>query len=733
LAELIGAIKAIRFDNLEQVTARIRSKGNDEFKLIEKTLNEMIRKLNGARHKLEENAAELKEKNEKLEQTDRLKDEFLANTSHELRTPLHGIIGIAQTLSMNLEQQSTGTIQSNLDIIVSTGRHLSMLVDDILDFSKLKHNSLNLVLQAVDLYQVVTVVEKLSQPLLTLKGLQFENRLPLYLPYVSADEVRLQQILQNLIGNAIKFSEQGVITIEARQQGGWLEIAVSDSAQLIPPDKFGIIFQAFEQLDGSLSRVHGGTGLGLSIVKQLVELHHGIVWVSNHSNGNTFTFTLPVAMGTETTHISPPPIDSAEPIRLPCTLVTGTASQDNALFTILAVDDDIANLQVIINQLSSENYAVHCVQEGQAALDWISHHGRPDLVLLDIMMPRMSGFEVCKQLRQQFDIGSLPIVFLTASHRRKDRETGFSLGANDYLTKPFEKSDLLARVRVHIRLLLAKKQIQTMRNCANRIAEFKNHEQMLIFATDQMASTRLVSEGVVFKETTILRAPEKKYDFLSQLPDLSILQPYLSETDEQIIIINSIKPEEPIQRYFIQQCGIDLQRAHLAYLQPNGSRENTICLFRTNDRMPFSELDREYMLNMLDQLQIIENNIQTMLSDELVAVLPEIQPNLARITHITAASPYCSVFLENEPIAREVRITLSSLDLYFSDELLLRIHRSHLINPHKLIGIQKRLVGNRKYKYDAVVGYKDRLFSLRIGDNYLTKMKRYFSHFFPTE
>jgi adenylate cyclase len=426
---------------------------------------------------------ELERKNEALERLNKLKDEFLANTSHELRTPLNGMIGIAESMMDGATGQLSQLQQKNLLLIVQSGHRLATLVNDILDFSKLRHKTIELQLQPVGLREIAEVVLTLSQPLIRNKDLQLINAIPPDLPPAQADENRLQQILYNLVGNAIKFTESGVVEISAevvRSQGSGvrnqelvatdkeqLAIAVYDTGIGIPEDKLDRIFESFEQADGSTAREYGGTGLGLAITKKLVELHGGEIRVeSTVGVGSRFTFTLPVASGqvavSDRSYLSGivRPREDANESVAPI-LQTNESEDINASiqnndnsqqFKILIVDDEPVNLQVLVNHLSLQNYSLTQAKNGFEALAAIERGFRPDLILLDVMMPRMTGYEVCQKLRQQLPANEVPILMLTAKNQIDDLVAGLNVGANDYLTKPISKTELLTRIKTHLRL-----------------------------------------------------------------------------------------------------------------------------------------------------------------------------------------------------------------------------------------------------------------------------------------
>ena len=414
---------------------------------------------------------------ERLQRLDQLKDEFLANTSHELRTPLHGIIGLAESLIDGVAGDLPEQARFNLSMVVSGGKRLANLVNDVLDFSKLKHGEMALKLQPVDVKAVADVVLAMSQPLLGSKPMRLVNAVPTDLPLASADENRVHQILNNLVGNAIKFTERGTVTVSAtvadgsNGDEGFLSIAVTDTGIGIPADELDRIFESFEQAGEPTAPEYGGTGLGLPITRQLVELHGGQIWVvSTEGQGSTFTFTLPISRGDESVVL--PEVPS------PFAVGTEVEPEDTAAVTpeptifppqegphILVVDDEPINLQVLGNYLSLRNYRVTPCMSGSEALAAVERE-KPDLVLLDVMMPRMSGYEVSRKLRETYSLSELPILMLTVKGQTEDLVAGFEAGANDYLTKPFGKEELLVRVDA---LLALKQSGEALRESEDRL------------------------------------------------------------------------------------------------------------------------------------------------------------------------------------------------------------------------------------------------------------------------
>ena len=392
-----------------------------------------------------------------LQQLDKMKDEFLANTSHELRTPLNGIIGIVESLLDGVGGPLSEVTKKNLQLVEQSGRRLSHLVDDVLDTSTLQKGTLVLQTQPVSLYKLVDGVLLVCQSLVGDKTLKLENRITQDLPLVEGDEKRLLQVFYNLVGNAIKFTHAGVVTVSAERHATFdkvIEVRIEDTGIGIPADKLEIIFNAFEQVDASTARVFGGTGLGLHVTRQLVELHGGtIIATATLERGSCFSFTLPISNSQVeadmlSSHQAIAKINAMNATEM---IKVGVASPATAEVSILVVDDELINRQVITNHLSTPNHHLLLAEDGMQALTMLNNLDvPPDLVLLDVMMPMMSGYEVCTTLRKDYTANQLPIVMLTAKNQLSDLLQGFASGANDYLTKPFSKQELLARVKAHI-------------------------------------------------------------------------------------------------------------------------------------------------------------------------------------------------------------------------------------------------------------------------------------------
>lgn len=425
---------------------RVNIKNRDEIGQLASTFNNMALMIH-------QKITELENANIELLKMDRLKDEFLTNTTHELKTPIHGITGLTQSMLDGISGELNDKAHHLLTMILISSKRLSNLINDILDYSLLKNSDITLNRQSVDLGSMTNMVLTIISGSSSKKNLSLINNIEPGKHFVLADENRLQQIMINLIGNAVKFTQSGEIRINATVKNNDYIIEVKDTGEGIPLDKQQDIFDSFVQSDGTATRRHGGTGLGLSITRNLVELHGGKIWLTSKPGlGSSFFFNLPAAGKAKEGYYSE--IHSS-PLEMKENITTIDGLHKNYVpgeKSILIVDDDPINLQVLINHLAIDGYNVESATTGMEALSLINSDHNFDLLLLDIMMPEMSGFEVCKIVREKLSFYQLPIILLTAKNTNEDMITGLSLGANDYITKPFDKDQLLARVRNYVSL-----------------------------------------------------------------------------------------------------------------------------------------------------------------------------------------------------------------------------------------------------------------------------------------
>jgi two-component system, sensor histidine kinase ChiS len=382
-----------------------------------------------------------------LRENDRMKGEFLANTSRELRSPVNGIIGIASSMLDRLREQDAYAVQdikNSLSSINVCGKQLANLMNYILNFSKLKYHDAALEMNPVDIYPLVDVVLMLSKTAAKNRQVLLFNRLQPDLPLVQADENRVQQIFYNLLENALKFTEQGEISVDAEVKGKRLFVSIRDTGLGIESKKLQQLREVTDKSSDFSSKEYDGTELGFVVSRKLVQLHGGDIEIeSTLGVGSIFTCSFALA-------------DTVADKTATAITLTNSTEEDRGEtngFKVLIVDDNPVNLQVLNNYLSAAHYQVTQLLDGQDALDLLAEGEQFDLMLLDVIMPKLTGYDVCKRIRKSyFSATELPILLLTEKIQMRDLAAGFRLGANDYLTKPFEKNELLARMKSHLEL-----------------------------------------------------------------------------------------------------------------------------------------------------------------------------------------------------------------------------------------------------------------------------------------
>jgi len=594
------------------------------FRWMSRYLQDSFHQLEGQKQQLQRRNQTLKDEKARLKDLDRFKDEFLATTTQELRIPLSGILGLAESLqaqtlhpsngyedqnpaanaysdrsSSDLSQQESSR-QAAIELIIFSARRLTTLVNDLLDLSKAKHNSLKLSCSGIELHRVAQHVLALCAPLAAPKKLRLVNNIPPAFPLAYGDSHRVQQIFYHLVSNAIKFTPDGEVTLSAEivipdeaervavqkksakpdpqiaahraaQNAGksdaapirHIAITISDTGVGLKPELRAQLAQVFQQPSDEAKHHYGGKGLGLTIVQTFVELHGGRIEARSHQDyaqsplaqsqsapGSAFCFTLPIlesvavrpsrsksklasslalskfdAYTTQpqlqdqhyasqgqnnrrnTTAIQPPPGADEQSAgsghnavnsdfeEIHSTFVQRTAVQppenESAAHTsppledvarsavrlaetqtrrhttgvsflpsngkpkarILVIDDDAINLEVLMRQLALDNYQVVSATNGEEALKLLDPTWGSecfDLVILEVMMPRMSGYDVCRRLREDYPSYQLPVIMLTAKVQVQDVVQGFRAGANDYLRKPFSSDELRSRIQTHL-------------------------------------------------------------------------------------------------------------------------------------------------------------------------------------------------------------------------------------------------------------------------------------------
>jgi PAS domain S-box-containing protein len=363
------------------------------------------------------------------------KSQFLANMSHELRTPLNAVIMYSELLQEEAEDQKIERFVPDLDKIRSAGKHLLALVNGVLDLSKIEAGKMELYLETFDVHGMVEDVVVTIQPLLMKRNNKVVVDAPKSVGDMHGDLTKVRQILFNLLSNASKFTEKGTVEISVTRtaengSGDILRFKVTDTGIGMTPDQLGKLFQPFTQADASTTRRFGGTGLGLAISRRFCEMMGGSLDVTSEiGHGSTFILTLPAR------------IKKAAPEPTPG-VPASTAVNEDAV-KVLVIDDEPAVRDLMTKSLSSQSIACYVAGEGEQGLR-LAREIIPDLIFLDVLMPKMDGWAVLSAIKADSRLADVPVVMLTMM---SDQEMGYMLGASEYLTKPIDRSRLISVIR----------------------------------------------------------------------------------------------------------------------------------------------------------------------------------------------------------------------------------------------------------------------------------------------
>jgi signal transduction histidine kinase/ActR/RegA family two-component response regulator len=457
--------------NLQKSEALLKAKqeelrsANEQLQEKARQLSDQMSQVEFKNREIEQARAALEEKAEQLSLSSRYKSEFLANMSHELRTPLNSLLILARLLADNVGGNLTAKQVEFARTIHSSGAELLALINDILDLAKIESGTVTLNIAAERFDEVSDSVERTFRQIAADKGLEFNVQLSSKLPpAMQTDGKRLQQILTNLLSNAFKFTARGEVRLKIEPaSSGWsmghpvlergpvIGFSVIDTGIGIPPNKQRLIFEAFQQADGSTSREYGGTGLGLSISRELARLLGGEIRVASvPGEGSTFTLYLPVdyrpsgdaptpeSTGAEVEdHLAPVSNDEAKAL-------APKVGEALAGRKVLVVDDDIRNVFAMTSALETQGMKVLHADSGKEAIDTLKGERDVDLVLMDVMMPGLDGLDTIRIVRGLDGYRTVPIVAVTAKAMLGDREKCIEAGANDYIAKPVNVDVLLA-------------------------------------------------------------------------------------------------------------------------------------------------------------------------------------------------------------------------------------------------------------------------------------------------
>lgn len=470
---------------------------------------------------------------------DKMKTDFISTVSHELRTPLTSVLGFASIIKEKLEsdvfpalsaedrklQKTIKRVDDNLSIIVSEAERLTSLINDVLDIAKMEAGKVEWQMQPLDITELIDWATNSTAALFATNGLEFRTEIVSDLPQVVGDRNRLLQVLINLISNAVKFTESGAVTCRVQAANGGVCVSVIDTGIGISVDDQPKVFEKFRQVGDTLTDKPKGTGLGLPICKQIVEHHGGRIWVESElGKGSTFSFMLPIYENQNQANSTLNLEALVKQLREHVITTNEVLSKKRK--TILVVDDDVHIRELLRQQLEAEGYNVWEAKDGMDAIQQIKM-AHPDLILLDVMMPQINGFDVAAVLKNDPQTADIPIIILSIV---ENKERGYHIGIDRYLTKPINTEELLGEI-------------------GSLLSQGMSSKKVLV--VDQNASTlKTLSDVLQTQGYNVIEASDPQeciHKALVAKPDMIIIDSILSqETD----LVKTLRFEKGLENVF---------------------------------------------------------------------------------------------------------------------------------------------------------------------------------------
>jgi signal transduction histidine kinase len=515
---LLEAMKRVEAGSLSE---RVAPTGTDEIDTLARQFNAMVEQLDQNDQTIRDLNANLEDKVrrrtqqlsrskrslqrslKKLRENDQLKTEFFSNVSHELRTPLTMILSPLERILDRQSENVPADITALLQIMRVNGHRLLKLINQLLDFSKLEAGHVRLRLAALDVNALVRELAGSAQSLADQRGIKLSAVLDPDIPVIGADEEKLDAVLSNLLSNALKFTPSGgEVRIESRRLEDAVRVDVVDSGIGLSPDDYARVFDRFVQIDGSVSREFSGTGLGLALAKELVDMHGGEIHVESEvGRGSCFWFTMPMRDAPAVKPNIPQfPTDVARYQRfadlIACDVEFPGRDQSEHFSDggpkVLVVDDT-ADVRSMLRNLLSDRYRIVCAADGAEGWDAV-HTEAPDLIISDVMMPNVDGYEFCRRVKQDPRTRQIPFIMLTAKADVSMKIEGLDCGVDDYLAKPFHVGELQARVRSLLRLRRLHLELdERNRELQSTLAELQSAQVQLVHSEKMNSLGQLVA------------------------------------------------------------------------------------------------------------------------------------------------------------------------------------------------------------------------------------------------